>query len=89
MFSYRTYKAEALLKKELLPKKCGYCGGTQENNFDPKDGKLYALELGYRDKNSRNQNPRNLVFVCRRCKDLLRGKILIKKTPSIESLRRR
>lgn len=55
---------KAKIKKK--EKKCFFDGVIEEENFDPTDGRLYDLEIRYRDENKRNQNPNNIIFLCRR-----------------------
>lgn len=79
MIQFKKYTSEKQLIKQL-PRVCKFCKTTDENNFDPDDGKLYSLELAYRDKNFRNQKLNNLLLICRRHKKLFKHVFLFSET---------
>ena len=69
MIIFRTFKAKTELKETARKRsksRCHFCGITQDQNYDPNDGKLYLFDLIFLDGNSRNQNPSNLALGCRR-----------------------
>ena len=77
MISYKKFTSERLLIKMLRPRVCRFCPTTDENNFEPDDGKLYPLQLFYVDKNQRNQKLNNIGLICRIHIKRYRGRLLI------------
>ena len=58
---------QALGFRRKQERSCFYCGTTEENNFDPENGKLYQLDVVSLDKNLNNSRTGNHIFVCKRC----------------------
>ena len=47
---------------------CFKCGLTDMDNYDPRTGQLYMLEVVSKDKNFNNTEISNHYYSCRRCK---------------------
>jgi hypothetical protein len=69
MFQAKKYKSDAEIVKSipLSNRRCFFHPSTtDENNFDPMDGKLYQLELAFRNGNRKDQRKENIILICRK-----------------------